>query len=132
MMDGLETKQYEDEAKRRWGNTDAYKESQKRTAKYTQEDWNRQGQEAAVVNAELAACMERGVAADSAEAMALAERHRLHIDTWFYPCSHEHQIGLAGMYLNDERFARNYEKVKRGLTQYLRDAIVANAKRNAK
>ena len=36
------------------------------------------------------------------------------------------------MYLNDERFARNYEKVKKGLTQYLRDAIVANAKRAKK
>lgn len=31
--------------------------------------------------------------------------------------------------MNDPRFAKNYEKVRKGLTQYLRDAIVANAKK---
>ena len=32
--------QYEDEAKQRWGDTDAYKESKARTAEYSKEKWN--------------------------------------------------------------------------------------------
>ena len=33
------------------------------------------------------------------------------------------------MYVADDRFAANYEKHAKGLAQYFRDAIVANASR---
>ena len=129
MFADFDPKQYEEEARQKWGQTDAFKESKRRTDAYTPADWARIKAEAAQVNAELAACMERGMAADSPEAMALAERHRMHIDRWYYPCSFKHHRGLGDMYLNDPRFAKGYEKVRKGLTQYLRDAIVANAKK---
>jgi MerR family transcriptional regulator, thiopeptide resistance regulator len=38
-------------------------------------------------------------------AMGLAERHRLLIDRWFYPCSVEAHRGLADLYEADDRFA---------------------------
>ena len=65
--------------------------------------------------------------ADSPEAKAAAELHRLHIDRNFYPCSYEMQTGLAAMYLADERFARHYDGRVPGLAQYVHDAIYANA-----
>ena len=34
---------------------------------------------------------------------------------------------LGEMYVADERFAANYERVARGLAVYVRDATVANA-----
>ena len=46
---------YADEAKQRWGTTDAYAESQKRTSKYTKEDWKRIQQEGAEIDADMAA-----------------------------------------------------------------------------
>lgn len=39
-------KQYADEARQRWGSTDAYKQSAKRTASYSKEDWARVNAEA--------------------------------------------------------------------------------------
>jgi hypothetical protein len=36
---------------------------------------------------------------------------------------------LGRMYVADERFAANYEKVRPGLASYMRDAIGANAAR---
>ena len=64
--------------------------------------------------------------------MDVVERHRLQIDTWFYPCSHEMHVGLGEMYIADPRFTANYEKIRPGLAAYVRDAIKANAERAAR
>jgi len=117
------------EAEERWGDTDAFRESRRRTTAFGKEDWARVMAEGRAVELRLAAALAAGLAPDSDEAMAAAEEHRLQIDRNFYPCSHEMQVGLADMYLADERFAKHYEDVAPGLAQYTYDAIVANATR---
>lgn len=129
MFGDFDPKEYEEEARRKWGHTDAYAESRRRTDRYTPADWARIKAEAQANTEALAACMDRGLPADSSEAIAQAEAARVHIDTWYYPCSREHHVNLGDMYMNDPRFAKSYEKVRKGLTRYLRDAIVANAKK---
>ena len=64
----FDPKQYEDEARERWGDTDAYKESARRTARYTKEDWQRIKAEQDAIEAEFAEAMAAGKAPDSAEA----------------------------------------------------------------
>jgi DNA-binding transcriptional MerR regulator len=125
----FDPKEYEKEAEERWGGTDAYVESMRRTKRYTKEDWARIKGEGEAVNAALATLMDEGVPAYDPRAMDLAEEHRLQIDRWFYPCSQEMHVGLGEMYVADQRFANNYEKVHAGLAQYMRDAIQANAAR---
>jgi MerR family transcriptional regulator, thiopeptide resistance regulator len=71
--------------------------------------------------------MGAGVAASDGRAMDVAERHRQHISRWFYPCSFEIHVGLGEMYVADPRFAANYEPLRAGLSQYICDAIRANA-----
>jgi MerR family transcriptional regulator, thiopeptide resistance regulator len=63
--------------------------------------------------------------------MDAAERQRLRIDRWFYPCSHEMHVELGRMYVADPRFAATYSKVRPGMAQYLCDAIAADAARAA-
>jgi MerR family transcriptional regulator, thiopeptide resistance regulator len=123
--------QYADEAEQRWGETDAYKQSQRRTASYTKDDWVRIKAEGADVERRLAAALVSGKPADSDEAMDAAEAHRLQIDRWFYELSYDMHRGLADMYIADPRFTEHYEKVAPGLAQYVRDAIHANADRAA-
>src|ERR687890_1376131 len=53
-----------EEAERRWGETDAYKESNRRVSKYTREDWLRLKAEGEGVEARLAAAFEAGLAPD--------------------------------------------------------------------
>ncbi len=120
---------HEDEARERWGGTGAYRESARRTSRYGADDWRRYRAESEAVNAELAALMDDGVPADDPRAADAAERHRLQIDRWFYPCSREMHVELGRMYVADARFAANYEKIRPGLAQYLCDAIAANAAR---
>jgi DNA-binding transcriptional MerR regulator len=118
---------YAEEAEERWGATDAYKESARKTAKYTKEDWQRIQQESADLMARWVAALDAGVPADSQGAMDLAEEHRQQITKFYYDCTFEIHTGLAEMYLADERFTANYENQRAGLAQYVHDAILANA-----
>ncbi|MCP2257945.1 transcriptional regulator [Streptoalloteichus tenebrarius] len=120
---------HEEEARRRWGGTDAYRESQRRVAGYDKATWLRIKEEAADVTRRFAEAMAAGVPADSERSTDLAEEHRQHITRWFYDCSHEIHEGLGEMYVADERFRRNFEVVAAGLAEYVRDAIRANAAR---
>ena len=119
--------QYADEAFERWGDTDPYKESQRRTSQYSKDDWSSIQSDAQRHLDAFKNAMQAALAPDSEEAMAAAELHRLHIDTWFYPCSYEMQMGLADMYIADERFAEFYNKLLPGLAHYVHAAILANA-----
>jgi DNA-binding transcriptional MerR regulator len=130
IFDGFEPKQYEAEAEQRWGDTDAYKESMKRTKRYSKEDWQRCAAEQNEVYSDAFELKQAGKAPDGPEAMAVAERHRLAIDRWFYPCSYTMHVGLADMYEQDSRFAENIDKHGPGLTPFLSAAIRANANRH--
>ena len=121
---------YEQEAEERWGHTDAYKESARRTARYTKADWQRFKDESEQIGTDTSALMDAGVPADDPRAMDLAEQARLQIDRWFYPCSHEMHANLAEMYIADPRFTATYEKIHEGMAQYWHDAILANAVRS--
>lgn len=122
--------EYEDEVKERWGETDAYKESARRTARYTKDDWARFKAESEEIGLAIVTLMDAGVPADDPRAMDAVERSRLQIDTWFYPCSHEMHAGLADMYIADPRFKATYEKIREGMAQYVHDAIKANLERS--
>jgi hypothetical protein len=71
--------------------------------------------------------MKKGVDPSSPEAVAVAERHRLSIDKWFYPCSRAMHAGLADMYEADARFRGAIDKAGEGVTQFLAAAIRANS-----
>jgi DNA-binding transcriptional MerR regulator len=127
MFDAFDPSRHEEEVRERWGDTDAYRESARRTRNYTRDQWRAIQTESEEIVRELAGQMESGAAPGSEAAMSLAERHRLHIDSRFYPCSHFMHRMLGDMYVEDERFRAHYERVRPGLAVYVRDAIHANA-----
>jgi DNA-binding transcriptional MerR regulator len=127
MFDGFDPALYEDEARERWGGTEAYQESARRSQAYGEDEWLQIRRESSDIVGELVAAMRAGEPADGPAARALAERHRDHISRWFYPCSPAMHRGLAEMYVADERFTRTYEREAEGLAAYFHDAIVANA-----
>jgi len=114
--------EYEDEVQERWGDTDAYKESARRTARYSKQDWQRYKEEAEAVTLAMAALMDEGVPPTDPRAVEAVEQHRMLIDRWFYPCSRQMHAGLGQMYVSDPRFKKNYEKTREGLAQYVCDA----------
>ncbi len=121
---------HQDEARQRWGGTDAYRQSQRRAAAYTKDDWLAIRAEQEDWGARLVALMDGGAPADGESAMDLAEEHRQQIVRHFYDCSYEIHVGLADMYIADPRFTEQYERMRPGTAGYLREAILANAVRN--
>lgn len=122
--------EYEVEARERWGETDAWRQSASRTKGYTKADWEAVKAEADAVNAALVAAMRAGLPPTSVEAMDAAEAHRRHIAEHFYDLDHAFHRGLADMYTADPRFTKTYEDLEPGLAAYARDAIHANADRH--
>ncbi len=118
---------FADEARERWGHTDAWRESVRRTRGYTEDDWARIRAESDEVFGRMAALMAEGTSPTSAAAMDLAESHRRHIDRWFYGCSPDMHRGLASMYTADARFTEYFEERHEGLAAFVADAIQANA-----
>ncbi|MBK3520962.1 MerR family transcriptional regulator [Streptomyces sp. MBT70] len=119
-----------DEVERRWGHTEAYRQSQRRTAGYTKEDWKRINAELDAIHGRMAGLLAEGVPADSERAMEVAEEHRRFITGAYYDCGPELHACLGEMYVTDERFTATYEAIRPGLARYMRDAIVANTARH--
>ena len=118
-----------EEAERRWGETDAYQESARRTARYTKEDWLEIKAESEEIGRRWVEALRSGVDPTSEAAVDIAEAARFQIDRRFYPCPPEMHVNLGEMYLADPRFTKTYEDMAPGLAQFVRDAIVANAAR---
>lgn len=120
---------YAAEAERRWGGTAAWKESRRRVAAYSNEDWLAIRAEEDVNLEAFARSLRMGEGPRARGAMDLAKAHRGHISRWFYECSDAVHRNLATMYGSDARFADHFDKVEDGLAQYVHDAIIAHAER---
>lgn len=121
MFGGFDQSRYEEEARQRWGHTEAYKESMRRTKLYTKEDWAAIGAESGAIEKGLADALGRPPA--DPEVQALIGRWHKHISDRFYNCPIEMLRGLGEMYVADERFTAHYEKIKPGMAKFVKAAI---------
>jgi DNA-binding transcriptional MerR regulator len=122
------SEEYAAEAEQRWGDTDAWKQSQQRVSRFSKQDWIDIKADVDKLLADLAAAKRDGVEPGSAEANELAARHRASIER-YYDCDDEMHRCLAEMYLADERFTRYYDDVEPGLAQFVHDIVVASINR---
>ncbi len=125
LFDGFDPSQYDDEVQQRWGDTAAYKQSVRRTKRYTKADWERYKAEAKANEEKLLALMVAGKSVTDAAVRAAVEEHRMLIDRWFYPCSVSMHKRLGAMYVTDFRFTEHFHRIAPGYAQYLCDAIAA-------
>ena len=116
-------KNYETEARSRWGNTDAYREHEKKTKNYTKEKWAEINNGLMAIFAEFAVCKQSGAEADSNEEQALVDKLQTHITANYYTCTDEILAGLGKMYIADERFKKNIDKCGKGTANFVADAI---------
>jgi pimeloyl-ACP methyl ester carboxylesterase len=117
--------EYAAEAAQRWGDTRAYAQSTARTAKYSADDWAAINQAWQEITTAFIRAMEQGEPPNGDVAVALAERHRLHIAKWFYDCPPAMHAGLGRLYVDDPRFAA--DATRAGLASYMAAAFAANA-----
>ena len=108
-------KQYAQEAKERWGDTDVWKESQ------TKQPQTGFMADAAEIFAGFAAL----VGTDPADASVQAQvaRWQQHITDNYYTCTKQILAGLGQMYVCDARFTANLDQYGPGTAQLMSDAI---------
>ena len=116
-------KNYETEARERWGGTEAYREHEKKTKGYTKEKWAEANDGLMAIFDEFATCKANGSTPDSVEAQALVTKLQNHITDNYYTCTDEILAGLGMMYVCDERFKKNIDKYGEGTAEFAAEGI---------
>ena len=116
-------KKYETEARSRWGNTDAYREHEKKTKNYTKDKWAEASDGMMAIFAEFATLKNNGFAANSLEVQSLVGELQDFITENYYICTDEILAGLGKMYVADERFKKNIDKSGEGTAEFASKAI---------
>lgn len=114
---------YDKEVQRRFGETEAYKEYEQKTANYTKEKWQEVNDGLNTVLMKFAKCKKEGCTADSDEAQALVIELQTYITENYYTCTNEILAGLGQMYVADERFKDNIDKHGDGTAEFVAKAI---------
>ena len=128
MFENFDPSLYEEEVEERWGDTDAYAESAQRIKRYNDDDWRKIKAESKDILNAIVDLMKNEVAPNSQTAIDAVDLYRQHIDRWYYPCAPKMFAGLATMYIEDQRFKKNFDKIEEGLAQYIYDATAVTCK----
>ncbi len=113
---------HKEEVEKRWGTTDAYKQSIERVGKMSKIELDKIKAEAEDIRQKAAELMRQGFSFKSPEVQVQIDRFYQHLH-YFYDPSYEMFKGLGQMYVDDERFTEVYEKQAKGFAQFMRDAM---------
>ena len=120
---GIRLKRYENEARERFGNTEAYREHNEKTKNYSKEKWTEVADGLNAIFSEFYVCKSNGYDAFSSKAQLLVLKLQSYITSNFYTCTNEILAGLGKMYVADERFKENIDKNGEGTAEFVCRAI---------
>ena len=123
IFDNTQLEQYAQEAEKRWGETEAYKESSKKTAAYGETKWNELKEAMLNLIRAFGTALAEGVPPEDDRAQALVQQWQEFISTNYYTCTNEILMGLGQMYTADERFKKNMDCEQPGTAEYVAAAI---------
>jgi MerR family transcriptional regulator, thiopeptide resistance regulator len=124
LFEGFDASQYEDEARERW--PAEFEKSQRYAATLTAEDTERMQREMTAAMIRMAEFMVAGTPVDDESVLAEVHLHYQGVARFWTPNRAAYK-GLGCMYVEDERFKANYERIAEGLARYQYDAMVAYA-----
>jgi len=116
----------QEEARQRWGHTDAWKQSQERTKHWKKEDYDRIAKEGETWTKKMAEMMRSGLKPEDREIQEMIDQHYNGLKTFYEP-NYEMYKGLGDMYVSDPRFTAFYERFGEGLAVFMRDAMTIYA-----
>ena len=121
-FDKTEIEQYKQEARERWGSTEAYQEYMHRQLRKTKQENEKDGE---VLTGALRAIAElRPLMPEAAQVQQKVQELQAVFSARFYSCTKEILLSLGEMYVTDERFTRNIDRdLGEGAARFIRDAI---------
>lgn len=127
VSDPFEQDEYAEEASERW--PDKFAESQQRMAKLSDEEKRQLFSRTEENHQLLATLFSSGQAAESEEVQQAIASQYGWVSAFWTP-DRAAYIGLGEMYVEDPRFAANYDKYAPGLAHFMRDAMAVWANEN--
>ncbi len=121
LFNGFDESKYEKEAKERWGNTPQYKESTRKWASYSQAQKEGIKQEMGSITRRMAGTEESRTS--DADVQQAVDDYYHFLNDKFYTCDVDFLRNLSDMWVNDPRFAVNYERIREGGAEFVRDAV---------
>jgi DNA-binding transcriptional MerR regulator len=131
LFEGFDETKYEDEARQRWGHTPQYAESQKKWASYSKEQKQQMKQEGSHFAERIVTSNPNAKADDPDVQMAVSEYYAF-INKYFYACDIDMMRNLSELWVQDPRFASNYERIREGGAAFAREAVHIFCDRNKK
>lgn len=121
-FEGFDESQYESETRERWGHTSQYAESQKKWASYSKD----QKEAIKAEGGRLAIRMvteDPNTRPDDPGVQAAVGEYYAYLTKYFYTCEVGFLRNLADMWVQDPRFAINYERIREGGAAFVREAV---------
>jgi DNA-binding transcriptional MerR regulator len=128
-FEGFDESQYEEEARERWGHTPQYAESQKKWASYSKDQKDALKAEGGRLTLRMVA-EDPNTSPDDPDVQAAIGEYHAYINKYFYTCDVEFLRALADMWVQDPRFAINYERVREGGAEFVHKAVHIFCDRN--
>ena len=124
LFEGFDGTQYEDEARERW--PEDFERSKQYADSLTPEDSERMQREMTAAMVRMAEFMAAGTPVGDPAVQAEVHAHYQGVCHFWTPNAEAYRC-LGVMYVDDERFRANYEKIAEGLAEYQRDAMTVYA-----
>jgi DNA-binding transcriptional MerR regulator len=119
---------YSQEVNEKWGNTQAYRQSQARTKNNTKEDWERISLNFDMIIKKFFVL--KNEKPDSKNIQDLVQEWQNYITENYYDCTKEILAGLGIMYVEDERFKKNLDKFGEGTAEIISKGIAIYCGKN--
>ncbi len=121
-FEGFDETQYEDETRERWGRTPQYAESQRKWSSYSKDQKEEIKEEGGKISIRMVTENPEASPGDPDVQTAVGEYYE-YLNKYFYTCEVEFMRGLADMWVQDPRFAVNYERIREGGGAFVREAV---------
>ena len=124
LFEGFDPSSYKAEARERW--PDQFEHARQVAESFTPERMEADQKELTARMIRLAELMAEGKPVSDPEVQAEVDAHYRWVSRFWTPSAEAYR-NLGRMYVDDERFRANYEKIAEGLAAYQRDAMTVYA-----
>lgn len=129
VFDGFDESQYEDEVSERWGDSPKFAESQTKWSSYSEEQKEAIKAEGRRLTVRMVS-EDPEASPDDADVQAAIGEYHAYLNQYFYTCEISFLRGLADGWVQDPRFAINYERIREGGAAFVREAVQLYCDRN--
>ena len=121
-FEGFDETQYEEETRDRWGHTSQYKESQRKWSSYSKDQKEEIKKEGGRITLRMVT-ENPEVRPDDPDVQKAIGDYYAYLNQYFYTFEVEFLRALADMWVQNPRFAVNYERIREGGAAFVREAV---------